>query len=193
MALKPCRECRKKVSTEADTCPSCGVPDPTTKAKKHQPREESSIFEGMFSGYASEGTSKSYKSKIKKKDRENFSLEKNDYKKSQVNSKIDNIFSDVWEGKLTLAKTFWTYFVLLNFVITFIVGFVSAAMGVGRWIIIIPLVYNVWAAVGVWNSATKYKNQKIKQRRSYGYATAAQVYIIFNIIVGLSQLGFYLQ
>ena len=29
MALKPCRECKKKVSTEALTCPNCGVPDPT--------------------------------------------------------------------------------------------------------------------------------------------------------------------
>ena len=29
MALKPCRECKKKVSTEASVCPSCGVPNPT--------------------------------------------------------------------------------------------------------------------------------------------------------------------
>ena len=29
MALKPCRECNKKVSTEAGSCPSCGAPDPT--------------------------------------------------------------------------------------------------------------------------------------------------------------------
>ena len=29
MALKPCRECKKKVSTEANTCPNCGVPNPT--------------------------------------------------------------------------------------------------------------------------------------------------------------------
>ena len=29
MALKPCRECKKKVSTEATVCPSCGAPDPT--------------------------------------------------------------------------------------------------------------------------------------------------------------------
>jgi len=33
MALKPCRECKKKVSTEAATCPSCGVPNPTTVIK----------------------------------------------------------------------------------------------------------------------------------------------------------------
>ena len=29
MALKPCRECNKKVSTEATVCPLCGVPNPT--------------------------------------------------------------------------------------------------------------------------------------------------------------------
>ena len=34
MALKPCRECKKKVSTEAVTCPSCGVPNPTKKKPK---------------------------------------------------------------------------------------------------------------------------------------------------------------
>ena len=31
MALKPCRECEKKVSTEANSCPNCGVPNPTNK------------------------------------------------------------------------------------------------------------------------------------------------------------------
>lgn len=30
MALKPCRECGRQVSTEALTCPQCGVPNPTT-------------------------------------------------------------------------------------------------------------------------------------------------------------------
>ena len=34
MALKPCRECNKKVSTEATSCPSCGVPNPTIKKKE---------------------------------------------------------------------------------------------------------------------------------------------------------------
>ena len=29
MALKPCRECGASISTEAQTCPHCGVPDPT--------------------------------------------------------------------------------------------------------------------------------------------------------------------
>jgi uncharacterized membrane protein YdbT with pleckstrin-like domain len=32
MALAPCRECGKRVSTEAATCPECGVPNPTGTA-----------------------------------------------------------------------------------------------------------------------------------------------------------------
>ena len=31
MALDNCKECGKKVSTSADTCPNCGVLNPTAK------------------------------------------------------------------------------------------------------------------------------------------------------------------
>jgi hypothetical protein len=30
MALRPCRECNAQVSTEAEVCPHCGVPNPTS-------------------------------------------------------------------------------------------------------------------------------------------------------------------
>lgn len=33
MALKECRECENTVSDEAESCPHCGVPDPTTSPK----------------------------------------------------------------------------------------------------------------------------------------------------------------
>lgn len=32
MALKPCRECKKEISTEAKTCPHCGVSNPATSS-----------------------------------------------------------------------------------------------------------------------------------------------------------------
>ena len=44
MALKPCRECEKKVSTEAATCPSCGVPNPTTNKKTIKKDKDSRIW-----------------------------------------------------------------------------------------------------------------------------------------------------
>jgi hypothetical protein len=34
LALVPCRECRKKISTEAKFCIGCGAPYPTSKAKE---------------------------------------------------------------------------------------------------------------------------------------------------------------
>jgi len=34
MALKPCRECKKKISTEAISCPNCGVPNPAATLEK---------------------------------------------------------------------------------------------------------------------------------------------------------------
>ena len=39
MALKNCRECKKKVSTEALTCPDCGVPNPTKNFSKMKESE----------------------------------------------------------------------------------------------------------------------------------------------------------
>lgn len=37
MALKPCRECGREVSTEAPTCPGCGAPHPTRPPSKPDP------------------------------------------------------------------------------------------------------------------------------------------------------------
>lgn len=34
MAMEPCRECGTEVSTEAETCPSCGVQYPTEESGK---------------------------------------------------------------------------------------------------------------------------------------------------------------
>ena len=42
MALKPCRECGKQVSTEATACPNCGVPKPTRAPRAARPRSRPS-------------------------------------------------------------------------------------------------------------------------------------------------------
>ena len=35
MAIANCKECGKKVSTSATTCPNCGTPEPTEKKEKN--------------------------------------------------------------------------------------------------------------------------------------------------------------
>ncbi len=51
MPLKPCRECKKKVSTEAATCPSCGVPNPTSNTKRKSAPEPTSVSNKNFSSF----------------------------------------------------------------------------------------------------------------------------------------------
>ena len=45
MALKSCRECGDKVSTEAKTCPKCGVPNPT---EKKDTKDTKNIYEEIW-------------------------------------------------------------------------------------------------------------------------------------------------
>ncbi len=44
MALVPCRECRREISTEAVTCPHCGVPHPVTQPQDATQPAASSFF-----------------------------------------------------------------------------------------------------------------------------------------------------
>lgn len=58
MALKPCRECEKKVSTEALACPNCGVPNPVKKISKKKykvtPKYTDSDLDNIYKGVTSE-------------------------------------------------------------------------------------------------------------------------------------------
>ena len=49
MAMSNCRECGKAVSTEAKTCPKCGLPKPASKLKiKKKVREKFSMAKKPF-------------------------------------------------------------------------------------------------------------------------------------------------
>jgi hypothetical protein len=43
MALSKCVECRKEVSTIAETCPNCGNPEPTLTGKAKQNKKDEYI------------------------------------------------------------------------------------------------------------------------------------------------------
>ena len=54
MALATCRECSREVSTEADSCPHCGVPDPArapTPDRQSQGKTSAgTVAAGTFAG-----------------------------------------------------------------------------------------------------------------------------------------------
>lgn len=48
MALKKCKECGKKISTEASVCPNCGVPEPTKMDEKKKSLSKGDKFLLIF-------------------------------------------------------------------------------------------------------------------------------------------------
>ena len=222
MALKPCRECKKEVSTEAATCPSCGVPNPTAKktivnpwgdeqkksqikSAKSKPNYEYSRCVQAFCTYKYAlvpleetvcGTCGNSLEKVTKEDGEKYLKYK--YPESNINnsqttqSKVQqNIIEKIWWGNETLGTIFWMYCILTVAVVSFVSGFASGFVGV--IIFVIPVLVIIWTNTGLWRCSEKYKSSQLKRNQSYGWATAAKVYVVLNYITMLSQLGLLLD
>ena len=224
MALKPCRECKKKVSTEAQTCPNCGVPNPTikknTKIKYIYARCGKSFCSSRYkvlkitknlNNIQKCQTCGNTLEEVLEKDALKY-IEENKVQKTQINqisetknsnlnqkfSNKENVIARVWKGDETLSRTFWIYLVLCGSILGGLVGFFGALMQDIYNLNPAPLyillaAYGVWSGVGLWNSSTNYKIAKLKNKQSYGWATAAKVYAVFNILVWVSQLGFIMR
>ena len=166
MALKNCWECGKKVSTEAASCPSCGAPNPTTT---HLTKKENFISKGIEDfkrGFYGEEYTK------KKKD---IKVDIHEQKKGL----------GFWKGHEGLAITFWGYFVGGNIVGNVLLLAAQSEKGLVPFVLLVIIGWNVFAVMGVFNSANIYKAEKIKQGQTYGYATAAKIACVVLILSGI--------
>ena len=212
MALKPCRECKKKVSTEALTCPSCGVPNPTIKSIKKDKRVN--IQHGVqycahcgtelssgppcinprcrLSEISSQKKNKPIvedQYNVSRKKAENEVIDKYFGGRSASNNKRDasSKGDGFWNGTEGLAKTFWLYFIVGNMIGNLMVlGAASEGMGLVYFVMFVTVVWNIFAIMGVFNAADIYKAEKIKIGTTYGYATAAKISCVVLI---LSSIG----
>ena len=229
MALKPCRECKKKVSTEAEACPNCGAPHPTYKTEKNiEPtfsykfgKVEVSKSEKEIININQSDThvrcEKSFctnryeiliipKSKLGKEECSYCGNKLTKVKKEHVLSQIQNIqpkpkntpvtiqqnlIEKIWWGNESLATIFWMYCILTVGVVIIIAG--SVFESVGAIIFILPGLVIIWTNTGLWRCSEKYKSSQLKTNQSYGWATAAKVYVVLNYLTTLSQLGLQLQ
>ena len=92
-----------------------------------------------------------------------------------------NLIKKIWEGDEDLVKAFWIYFIVISNIVWFIGGFLYGALN-ALWILIFPLAVMIITAGGAWNSSTKYKNQKLKEKKGYGWAIAAKVVIVLGFL-----------
>tara|TARA_B100000795_G_scaffold25204_1_gene16813 strand:+ start:79 stop:570 length:492 start_codon:yes stop_codon:yes gene_type:complete len=158
MALKPCRECNKKVSTEASVCPSCGVPNPT------------------------DGTLI-----LKEKTIKETETKKTSKRISNSNKESSGLIKSFWDGEYSLGQSFWGYGVLLNAVLTIPLFYANINVdnmsdGSATFFIFYFFFYiaaYIWINVGIWRSATYYAKKKSTWG---GIAKAVVVLSVLNSI-----------
>jgi hypothetical protein len=99
--------------------------------------------------------------------------------------KKDGFILGFVRGDVDLAKAFWLYFVLANVVLN-VLGLVIDSplydVNIKLLYIILNVIWNVLAVIGVFNSADVYKAEKIKINESYVWATVAKVATILLIL-----------
>ena len=102
-----------------------------------------------------------------------------------------NFIEAVWNGQETMAKIFWIYCLLTVAIVSFIAGILSQSQG--PFIFIIPAITIIWSNTGLWRSSNVYQNLKLQSNQTYGWATAAKIYVVLNYVTTLSQFGFILR
>ena len=96
-------------------------------------------------------------------------------------------FDDFIAGRMSLAKCFWLYGILVGFVLSFLCVY-FAEMYEQHWLYIFPFAYYAVVTVAVWNCATLYAKLKLENKQPYGWAIAAKIYISFNALTVVGQI-----
>ena len=110
---------------------------------------------------------------------------------NQNNGSNKSFIETVWNGEETMSKTFWIYCIVLGVIIGGITGVLAGLYSNAFYIL--TGIYIFWSNIGLWNSSNKYRQAKLSLKQPYGWSTAAKVYVVFNFLTTLSQLGFILK
>ena len=108
-------------------------------------------------------------------------------KTSRNSGTVKNFFN----GDVELSTSFWGVY----FGGGLIIGLLFYAIDqqnetlAGFFSLFILLPYIIFAMIGTWRSATKYKIEKQKKKEGTGWGTATQVYIVLSIIRGVVEIG----
>jgi hypothetical protein len=111
------------------------------------------------------------------------------------NSQHRNFFSRFWRGGYSLPFSYWVISFLGNIVVSALLVALMGAFGSAEfnpyltalyiclvWLLV--LAWGIFNIVGVWRSATRYREEKVKQNKSAGWALLAQVALLasaFNL------------
>ena len=102
-------------------------------------------------------------------------------KKNNITQNTTTSFDDFIAGRMSLAKCFWFYHVLIGFVLGFLCAY-FAEVYQQYWLYIFPIAYYAVVTVAVWNCATLYAKNRLENKQPYGWAIAAKIVIVLNAV-----------
>ena len=99
--------------------------------------------------------------------------------------KKQNYISSFWNGNESLGTSFWAVYFIGGTIVSlpaFVLPENSSAI-----FIFVPFqfIYLIWAMVGTWRSASKFKPKK----NQWAWGTIAQVYIVLSVLRMLIRLA----
>lgn len=106
----------------------------------------------------------------------------------QTNLSIKPSGNYFFNGTKSLAVTFWVYLIGGNFAfktLTILLDSNKADTEVVMFVIILNVIWNILAIMGVFNSANIYKAEKIQKGLNYPLATTAKVVTVILVIAAI--------
>jgi hypothetical protein len=107
------------------------------------------------------------------------------------------MFLKLWQGQLSLPKTYWIFGVLVNIFLGIPITIYLELSGevqqsyfslyIGYFLIY--LVYNVVVAIGLWRSATHYDKSKLWKYLSKAVAVISLLFIVLAIVLQVKSLS----
>ena len=116
-----------------------------------------------------------------------YNNDSKDQQLKKVTSSKDVSFGNKFlSGQESLAVAFWLYTFLGNLVVGIIIGMISVLAGL--WVVIILIAYSIFSLIGLWACADAYTNKMQRQKKSYGWAIAAKVFSLINLVTIFGQI-----
>ena len=120
-----------------------------------------------------------------------FKSKSADDKKAEINATLEGkiFITNLKEGNYGLFKTYWVYYVLVEFVLTLIMRVITQILGADNYSLgfIISsvifftfiFVYKIFAWVGIWRASNRYTG-------AVAWAILAKVMVVFSILITMS-------
>ena len=107
-----------------------------------------------------------------------------------------NLIKKIWNGDLSLVKTFWLVFVVgtsIGNVISVVIEMNYENIGeVGALFSLIFIlffyIYLIYSYVATWRSATKYSIKAKKNKKGTGWANAAKTVVVLGALSGFAEI-----